>query len=92
MYSYNAQTFKGIDGKFYLIGVEKLDYPIGHNNANYETRYIEYKEKYKKTSQKLPSWFDEDWIVVGRYKSTNSTDALSQGIEELRKKDIYPSM
>jgi hypothetical protein len=90
MYDYFGEQFWGTDGKHYLIGYKRLDYPMGHNNANYEVRYIELQERYKQTESGCPTWLDENWKIVGRYKAETNHDVLGQAIDELRNRGIFP--
>ena len=63
---------------------------MGSNNANYEVKYIELQEKDKLTGSFNPSLLNPRWIIIGRYFSPNSIDAIAQGIEQLRNEGIYP--
>ena len=88
MFNYPGQPFWGKDGKQYMIGAEKLAYPMGHNGANYEVRYIEYLDKHKRLQGGVPNWGDENWKIIGRYKASGLHSALAQGRQELQNRGI----
>lgn len=91
MFNYAGDHFEGTDGKYYMIGAEKLGYPMGSNDANYEVKYIELLDKHKQQPGGIPSLMDEGWDRIGHYKASNGGDAIAQGTEELQRRGIYPS-